>query len=544
MHLKLFVITIFLLYVLIVCGGFTLYRIGIVHPQLTENAWAQQKSGMRAVKAALDSEAERANQLIQDWAKWNDLYRYVQTPTQDFEDSNLGVYTLEEYDLNAMYILALDKTLVLGIEEESAGNFARSVSALTTSRLSEISKRTWPKNSKADCQYQYVLDELSLVCLSTIQDSSAELAPRGYLVFSRSIRLETLLAIQGLTNTDFDVINPLSGDAQTNMGFENVLHQGSVATDHFVRYQNPSSHNASFIIHFRFPSNSIPTAIDTQTLLIIFILFVVPLLLVYLVSKTVLDPLTNMAHFIGALKNSESRPVLPNSGAIIEVKIISDALSELMNHLDNERLMLEHKSVTDVLTGINNRRAFEEQMPSFWNTSPRLGKPVAIILLDIDFFKRYNDTLGHQQGDEALKAVAHALQNACRRDTDKLYRYGGEEFAILTLVDHNEGLSLFMQALQRTIERLYLPHPSSPVSNALTMSMGACLIKEPSSWMSQHSYKTAVEIADKALYEAKASGRNTFVIHTMTEDGVEIVDSEQDSKKLPHSNFNPINKLK
>ena len=128
-------------------------------------------------------------------------------------------------------------------------------------------------------------------------------------------------------------------------------------------------------------------------------------------------------------------------------------------------------------------------------------------MLDIDFFKKYNDHYGHQQGDVALKAVAGAIRQALRRGADQVFRVGGEEFAVLLALHDGDELEPLMRHVNQAIRDLQIPHVGNP-SGHVTVSIGATVISE-ARW---RSVDAAYQRADEALYQAKSGGRDTTVL--------------------------------
>jgi diguanylate cyclase (GGDEF)-like protein len=158
----------------------------------------------------------------------------------------------------------------------------------------------------------------------------------------------------------------------------------------------------------------------------------------------------------------------------------------------------------DGLTGVRNRRGFDEQLASEWGRAVRDGSDLSVVMLDVDFFKRYNDHYGHQAGDACLRSVADCLRQLMRRPGDLLTRYGGEEFACLLPSTPLAGALLVARQLGAGVEALGLPHATSPVSPVVTVSLGVCA----ASGLEPGSTKDLLSAADAALYRAKASGRN------------------------------------
>jgi diguanylate cyclase (GGDEF)-like protein len=166
--------------------------------------------------------------------------------------------------------------------------------------------------------------------------------------------------------------------------------------------------------------------------------------------------------------------------------------------------LLAELSLTDPLTGLANRRALESRAEEEWRRAARAGAGLAVLMLDVDHFKAYNDTAGHLAGDKCLRQVADALRRHAQRPADLLARYGGEEFACLLPGLDREAARTHAQRLRAAIEELALPHPSSPIGPVVTVSIGVA-------WdtpAAQADWRSVLAAADSALYRAKQSGRN------------------------------------
>lgn len=168
---------------------------------------------------------------------------------------------------------------------------------------------------------------------------------------------------------------------------------------------------------------------------------------------------------------------------------------------------LQRLAALDDLTQIANRRRFDERLAEEWRRARRDGTTLSVILCDIDFFKLYNDTYGHVQGDETLHAVAQCISGILKRPMDLVARYGGEEFALVLPNTDLQGASRVAGEVKAAIEGLNIPHETSEAGPYITLSYGVtAMIPE-----SDAPGKTLVEQADKALYRAKAQGRNQIV---------------------------------
>jgi len=170
--------------------------------------------------------------------------------------------------------------------------------------------------------------------------------------------------------------------------------------------------------------------------------------------------------------------------------------------------LLREMVARDGLTGIQNRRMFDQHMERIWLQAVRENMRMAVLLVDIDCFKDYNDRYGHQAGDECLRAVAVTVNQCARRPLDFVARYGGEEFAVVLYDASREYVAEVLTRIQRSIAELNIPHDASRVASRLTVSVGAALIA-PSP---NRTPDGLVQLADEALYSAKEQGRNRVVV--------------------------------
>ncbi|WP_147534261.1 diguanylate cyclase domain-containing protein [Bacillus marasmi] len=167
-------------------------------------------------------------------------------------------------------------------------------------------------------------------------------------------------------------------------------------------------------------------------------------------------------------------------------------------------LELKEASIVDGLTNILNRRFFDEAINNEWGRCSRVSKSLTLIMLDIDCFKAYNDTYGHQSGDECLIKVAQTIKDCIRRPSDIVCRYGGEEFAIILPETNQQGGLIIAEKIRLAIEGLEIPHISSIVSNVVTCSLGVATVI-PSRFLTPMDI---IRMSDNALYTSKNAGRN------------------------------------
>lgn len=165
---------------------------------------------------------------------------------------------------------------------------------------------------------------------------------------------------------------------------------------------------------------------------------------------------------------------------------------------------LEVLSFQDGLTGVANRRMFDSILEVEWLNARRNCQPLSLILLDIDYFKQYNDHYGHLQGDDGLRTVAQALESVATRPRDFLARFGGEEFVLVLPETDEKAAAVVAERCRRAVLKLQIPHERSPVSQILSVSLGVATV------IPTHGGDVLgfIEQADRQLYQAKQAGRN------------------------------------
>lgn len=199
-------------------------------------------------------------------------------------------------------------------------------------------------------------------------------------------------------------------------------------------------------------------------------------------------------------------PVVPGEGeplCLIQVTDASISINrERVLRAHSERLTLE--ATTDGLTGAGNRRFFDESLRAEFGRAQRQNSALSLVMMDVDFFKRYNDLYGHPAGDKVLIAVANALNLALLRPADTISRYGGEEFVVILPDSGLEGSLIVAERLRAAISDLNIPHAGSKVADHVTMSIGVATYL-PGSACDEVGL---LEAADMALYNAKHSARD------------------------------------
>lgn len=216
--------------------------------------------------------------------------------------------------------------------------------------------------------------------------------------------------------------------------------------------------------------------------------------------------------FVTAMNDDDDEAKGLELGAIDYIsKPINPAVvkARVKNHLELKRYrdLLERISLIDGLTGIPNRREFDIHLEEEWRRAGRNGEVISLIMIDIDFFKNYNDHYGHLAGDDCLRKVAKALVSTMKRPGDMVARYGGEEFACILPDTDTQGALNVAELLLNSVSALKIPHTASTVADHVTVSVGVAT-KRPDS---ESLYDDLIREADRMLYNAKNQGRNRIV---------------------------------
>jgi diguanylate cyclase (GGDEF)-like protein len=201
-----------------------------------------------------------------------------------------------------------------------------------------------------------------------------------------------------------------------------------------------------------------------------------------------------------------TKPIDP---IILEAKLKAmTRISDMRHQLNAANRQLTLMTLKDGLTGLYNRRHFDDVMLKELKMARRINTPVSLILADIDHFKLYNDFYGHQQGDDCLIAVAKTVRAAIHRPGDIVARYGGEEFAIVLPETELQGAMKVAEQVRQAIVDLAQIHGNSPTHDLVTLSLGVGSIKNTGDVETKQVVRQLIEYADHALYKAKENGRN------------------------------------
>jgi diguanylate cyclase (GGDEF)-like protein/PAS domain S-box-containing protein len=202
----------------------------------------------------------------------------------------------------------------------------------------------------------------------------------------------------------------------------------------------------------------------------------------------------------------DAGPIYDDAGAVIAVV---ETLRDITTQREAQDA-LATLAALDGLTGLANRRSFDETLDAESRRCDRAGTPLALLMLDIDGFKLFNDSYGHGRGDECLRTVARTVADTVRRGIDHVARYGGEEFAVVLPDTGLAGARAMADRIRAAVEALHIPHRAAPVGSVVTVSIGGVSVPRP-----DPDGRRLLAAADAALYRAKRDGRNRTVVRPL-----------------------------
>ncbi len=527
---KVFVL-ILLLFALLGGADFLIQRL-IIFPSFLELEYREAGDNLRRIAYALDREIVFLDRLCHDWATWDDSYAFMETQPEEFVSSNLNEETLVANRFNLLVFLKPDGAVLwqYGVNEERQ---PIEFSFLQSNHLPlEHPLLSFPAD-KADKRQSGILDTPNgplLFATQEILHSDGSGPGRGFLIMGRFLDAAILTTLKEQTRIPFSLRYPLPADGGQCGTIDNVtaytpdqLGFFEFNTGKYIEtctsYLDVNG-KPIFGIQYLFPRDITRKGITSMgyaaALVIasgVIIVILLNLVLQYIILRPV-QQLTEHAKRIEQEQDFSRRLHLDRNDEIgrlahsldTMVQTIDQRTSELQ--LANEQLII--LSVQDGLTGIANRRLFDNYLHKEWRRAMREQLPLSLILLDVDFFKKYNDTYGHQQGDRALIAVAETLQRPIRRPADLAARYGGEEFALILPNTPIDGALLIAERIRAGVQELAMEHRASEVSPHLSISLGVVSVI-PQQATDNHDVNAFVEMADQGLYQAKQQGRNRVI---------------------------------
>jgi diguanylate cyclase (GGDEF)-like protein len=222
-------------------------------------------------------------------------------------------------------------------------------------------------------------------------------------------------------------------------------------------------------------------------------------------KKLIIAPLLKLVQLAGELSKGNLDARCDTNSKVSEFNVLSEEFNQMAESLQKTNEKLSKLSLVDGLTNIANRRDFDKKLEEEWHRSLRTKRPISLLMVDIDYFKKFNDAYGHLAGDDCLRTIGLILANIANRATDLPARYGGEEFAVILPETDMQGAFAISELIHGQVAQREIPHKTSDISQYLTVSIGLATLREVTSIKSSIDL---IKMADEQLYKAKHEGRN------------------------------------
>jgi len=526
---KIFAI-VFFLFAALGVADFVVQRF-VIYPSFLDLERHEAGENLQRIFQAIDRETFHLERLSRDWAIWDETHDFMTTGAPAYIENNLDDQSLENISLNVLIFCSANGTVVWSRVRDLADGKNNSLEFMAGNKIDpgHPTLAVGPSEGGGMGKTGIIGSEHGPLLFATreILHSDGSGPTAGFLVMGRFLSGKMRAAIKDQTRIDFEIIYPFTEDAimcdmNTSFTSGKLTYFTQPAGEHInicAAYRDTAG-SALFGVQYLFPREITQKGIASiryAMLLVIGSGAVVLVMLNVLLQVVVVRPLqqlTSQAVRITregdcsvrlGLNRSDEIGVLADSFDIL-IQTISDRTEELKRA--NERLT--QLSLRDPMTGIANRRMFDEYLKQEWRRAMRDQAPISVILADVDHFKNYNDTHGHQQGDQCLIAVAAVLQGQMQRPGDLAARYGGEEFVIVLPDTAENGVRHMAETLRQSVLDLRMAHGASDTGPFVTLSLGTVTMI-PSLEDGDDGLARLLEGADQALYRAKKAGRNQTV---------------------------------
>ena len=504
-------------FVLLMIAGMVLVRMFWFFPAEQEHALQVQQSELNGLLAALDLRASQLEATTHDYASWDDSYEYALRGNEDYIESNFFDGTYDSLGLTGAVIVSTDNHIIY------SGYYDGETVSLDNEQIDRwvLTAGTEFFADEVKSGYQVIGNKAYLIASSPVTPSAQNSPISGWMIFLQHVDVGYLDVLANVARLKLRLMQP---PYQT--GLEDL--RSPVVKLSANRYGciYDELRQPSLCTQISHSNGAGPAMLSAPLLLIMLLLCLIPALAFLGLLKIMVDPIRKATQLLERSNFEQTlRPVMYSTPIRIqELHQLRNAYNELIHTVRQQQARLEQLSNTDRLTNMPNRRAFDEALETTWRRILRHPQSIALVVVDIDYFKRFNDHYGHQSGDHALHRVAQALLGCARRADEMAARFGGEEFALILQIEDAQHLESVRRHIREAIRLLNIHHEYSSVAPQMTVSYGIAWIRNSGPWLEKMGKDAWLRAADSALYEAKASGRNCSMLQVLSP-GIPLTES-------------------
>ncbi|UTA81668.1 diguanylate cyclase [Halomonas sp. XH26] len=484
----------------------------LIFPALQAEERATVKRELDRVERSFELDQQQLHSQVRDWAHWDDTYQFIQGEYPRYADVNFSQEMFEDmrYQLMAFFTASGDVHFLAGINPVT-GDYQT-----CRAPIDDCSWMTpWVTNmqtaiaeNRTDQSSIYPDRPPAIMASSPILRTDKSGTAVGWLFKTRSLDDDWLAFMEVYTGLPIT----LNLSKETISISDVFSFSGNTV---FAERYFPTSSSLSSVslgVGIELNRTSYLTSLTTFRYVLLWtagLMIMVIALVLLLLEKIVLKPLRLLTQFTQqvGIDGADAHGLIKRND---EIGLLARTFQEqfaCQQQLNAELLKL---STHDALTGLPNRRLYDQRLETAFSDAVSTPSELAVMMLDIDHFKLYNDHYGHQQGDECLQQVAGAFNSIATKFNFLIARTGGEEFSAILPGASPDSAKGIGEQLTRVIDQLQLPHATSPVKPYVTVSVGIATLKDSKS----PSPSAIMSTADQALYLAKAAGRHQVVLFT------------------------------
>lgn len=504
-------------------------RAFVIYPQLKSLSEKHDKYELLRVASEIHQEIRALENLVYDNAVWDESYRALETKDVAwFEKTYFSAASYSTLGIHGWFFFDSNKNLVAG-EHFSAtyplDDISRQI--VQSGLLDEIHHT---EDSIVHTLFELIDGKPAALIASHILPSDEQGESNGTAIIVQQINQAFIDKITPNIEGDiqFHSTDSLSQDAITNsilfgalinkkldlLEFESSLNRL------YVRFESPTK-TSLFAISIQRPKGPDKHIIMDGSLIGGIVVSVLSLIVYYgFINRKLITPVYDLLQLVQRAQTEQDFSVRSELEGSNEVYQLGKRLNNLLaliqaqqSAVSEKNKILQNLSRTDALTGLSNRRYFDEWMASLSSNANTPSIAVSLLIIDIDYFKLFNDHYGHAKGDEALTLVATAIKQSLHESTDHAFRYGGEEFVVVLQDTDSEEAVKVAENIRQHIENKHCEHNTSPLSDYITISIGVATKQVNMLLDVQNIFK----LADQALYTAKARGRNRVAFQSDSE---------------------------
>ncbi|WP_101226823.1 sensor domain-containing diguanylate cyclase [Colwellia sp. 75C3] len=494
-------------------------------PQLYALEASSDEKDISRIKMAFTSKSKEYGVINYDNAVWDETYHFINNKNTEFTESNFVIDTYKSLGINGINIYDKQAKTVWhqawDINNWSPLTFPPfdNPSSFVKKNILISDALISKNNNKPVSQvgFTFLNEKIILFAATSIFKSNLTGSANGTMLFWRFFDEQVLTDLQQRAGIDFTVelIQP-NLKSMVKLTSKNVFIKNSYRTKKGEIYDVIPliTGNGGIKFTYKAPIRQFSTSWLNQSTITSSMLFLLTLFMLFIFFHYfIIRPILRADKRVTAIVKNNDHSIRFYSKRKDELGTLFNLIDRLLDSVESKEqqltshnIRLQHISQTDSLTKIPNRRAFDTHMKKSLNTS-NLGLNISMMICDVDYFKKYNDSYGHAKGDEALYLIAQTLRKNLHEETDFVARYGGEEFVVVLKNTNKDNAQAVANNLIKIIADLKIPHRESDINDSVTISIGIhSFILD-----GQQQYMPFFELADEALYQAKEQGRNRAI---------------------------------